>query len=78
MGGEEVIAVWWLGVSIPLDGISGGPKGTQKLKLMSQVYHKYVWFELFSCHTGCFNLTFKVAGSNNYLMQIYFKLEKNK
>lgn len=27
MGGEEVIAVWWLGVSIPQVAISGGPEG---------------------------------------------------
>lgn len=27
IGGEEVIAVWWLGVSIPLVAISGGPAG---------------------------------------------------
>lgn len=26
-GGEEVIADWWLGVSIPLVAISGGPEG---------------------------------------------------
>lgn len=27
IGGEEVIADWWLGVSIPLVAMSGGPEG---------------------------------------------------
>lgn len=37
-GGEEVIADWWLGASIPLVAISGGPEGDTSPKLMSQVY----------------------------------------
>lgn len=42
IGGEEVIAVWWLGVSIPLVAISGGPEGDNKPKLMSQGSRRYV------------------------------------
>lgn len=40
-GGEEVIADWWLGASIPLVAISGGPEGDTSPKLMSQVYYKH-------------------------------------
>lgn len=42
IGGEAVIADWWLGVSIPLVGMSGGPEGEKPKANVSckiQVWH---------------------------------------
>ena len=46
MGGEEVTADWWLGVSIPLVTISGGPGGDTSPGQCLRVINKHlIWFQ---------------------------------